>query len=52
MSTRLAGLALVVAIVLAVWVLCAPGTGVDGRGALALVLALVAVLVPVRRSVR
>jgi hypothetical protein len=52
MSPRRAGLLLAVLVVLAVWTLLAPGTGLDGRGVFALVLALLAVLVPPRRVAR
>ena len=48
----LALLALTAAAVLAVWTVADPGRAVDGRGVLALALALAVVLAPGRRAVR
>ena len=52
MTPRLAGLLLSVAVTLTLWVLCRPGSGFDGRAVFALVRALLAVLIPPRRTVR
>lgn len=51
MTPRPAGLLLSVAVTLTLWVLCdPPGSGFDGRTAFAVVLALLAVLIPPRRT--